>query len=134
MKLLDLIYVHKGYGRFPYIIQRIRGGLYKQIPIQRETERSKNSEGLFLSETAIDAAENFDEACKNRFRKFWIEESAKGEHPIRACLVFNPEQAYYLDEKCEGVFGPIPSGGWLLSMDGDSIISTEGEAHYIGKK
>lgn len=134
MKLLDLIYVHKGYGRFPYIIERVRSGLYKQIPIHIESRCSKSSEGLFLSDTDIDAAENFDEACKNRFRKFWIEESAKGEHPIRACLVFNPEQAYYLDEKCEGSLGPIPIGGWLLSMDGKSIISTEGEAHYIENK
>ena len=130
MKSLDLINQHKGYGRFPYVIQRLRAGLYKQIPIHIEENSSKRAEGLFLSPEALAEAATFEAACKIRFRSFWLQSSAKAKTPINACLVFNPQEAYYLDEKCEGTTGPIPAGGWLYAMDGKTLISEEG-AHYL---
>ena len=110
MKSLDLIYQHKGYGRFPYVIQRLRNGLYKQIPIHIEENSSKRAEGLFLSPEALSEATTFEAACKTRFRSFWLQSSAKAKTPINACLVFNPQEAYYLDEKCEGTTGTHSSG------------------------
>ena len=129
MKSLDLIYQHKGYGRFPYVIQRLRAGLYKQIPIHTAST-SKRAEGLFLSAEALSEAATFEAACKTCFRSFWLQTSAKAKTPIKACLVFHPQEAYYLDEKCEGSTGPIPAGGWLYAMDGKTLISEEG-AHYL---
>ena len=105
-------------------------GLYKQIPIHIEENSSKRAEGLFLSPEALAEAATFEAACKTRFRSFWLQSSAKAKTPINACLVFNPQEAYYLDEKCEGTTGPIPAGGWLYAMDGKTLISEEG-AHYL---
>ena len=34
----------KGYGNFPYIIERLRTGLYKQIPIVLTTNDSEECE------------------------------------------------------------------------------------------
>ncbi|MFC2148761.1 hypothetical protein ACFLR9_09360 [Bacteroidota bacterium] len=122
-------FLEKGYGHFPYIIVRIRSGLYKQIPIHRRIRELMGFEGVFVTYEEDLSVHNYEEMCKKLFRQYWRHHLDKGS-PVDACLVMNSREGYYLSKEGEVTTGPIPSGGWLYSVN-EELIEMEGAEHYI---
>ena len=123
-------FLEKGYGHFPYIIVRIRSGLYKQIPIHRRTRDLLPFEGIFVDCERESYGAGFEDLCKQLFHHFWRTELAHGK-PTDACLVFSYKEGHYISKEGDITLGAIPSGGWLYSAEGE-LMQMGGE-HYLYK-
>jgi hypothetical protein len=129
-KFKSISFMEKGYGHFPYLIIRIRAGLYQQIPIHRTGIENELLEGLFINCKEIIDTNHYKLSCKEVLERYWQEQKDKGT-PKDVCLVLNSQEAHYLSKKGERNIGVIPSGGWLYSLN-DELIQEEGE-HYLYK-
>ena len=127
----------KGYGNFPYIIERLRSGLYKQIPIVFTTFDSeecelgvslaiKNEHSVISREDLIlihkDSLVNFTKRLKDKLENLEMVDK-------RMCLVLGPKKGIYFEPNNEIVeSNSIPKGGWLLGENNERV--TESEYHY----
>ncbi len=127
----------KGYGNFPYIIERLTSGLYKQIPIVFTTFDSEecklgirfpikmehcviSRENLILIHK--DSLVNLTKRLKDKLEN--LEKVDK-----RLCLVLGPKKGIYFEANNEIIeSNSIPKGGWLLSKNNERV--TESEYHY----
>ena len=67
-KFKSISFAERGYGYFPYLIVRLRAGLYQQIPIHRKGIENSHLEGLFLEENEIKNKHTYELACKKVFK------------------------------------------------------------------
>ena len=127
----------KGYGNFPYIIGRLRSGLYKQIPIVFTTFDSEECElgvslaikmehSLISREDLIlihkDSLVNLTKRLKDKLENLEIVDK-------RMCLVLGPKKGIYFEADNEIIeSNSIPKGGWLLGENNERV--TESEYHY----
>ena len=127
----------KGYGNFPYIIERLRSGLYKQIPIIFTTFDSEECElGVSLtikSEQSVisredlilihkDSLVNLTKRIKDKLENLEMVDK-------RMCLVLGPKKGIYFESNNEIIeSNSIPKGGWLLGENNERV--TESENHY----
>jgi len=123
-KFKSISFAERGYGYFPYLIVRLRAGLYQQIPIHRSGIENPYLEGLFLEENEIENKHNYELACKKVFKTYWQEQMDAGT-PKDVCLVLNRSEAYYLSPEGVCNLNSIPSGGWLYSIN-DELIQEDG--------
>ena len=129
-KFKSISFMEKGYGHFPYLIIRIRAGLYQQIPIHRTDLKNEPLEGLFINCKKIIDYNHYKIACKEVLENYWHEQKDKGT-PKDVCLVLNSQEGHYISKLGEYNLSTIPSGGWLYSVN-DELIQEEGE-HYLYK-
>ena len=127
----------KGYGNFPYIIERLSSGVYKQIPIVFTTNEpnerelgvpfSIKSEQTVISKEDLilihkDSLVNLTKRLKDRLEN--VEMTDK-----RMCLVLGPKKGIYFEPNDEIIeSNSIPKGGWLLGENNERV--TESEYHY----
>ena len=127
----------KGYGNFPYIIERLRSGIYRQIPIvitAFDSEDCKlgirfliNREHSLLSIENIilihkDSLVNLTKRLKDKLENLEMADK-------RLCLVLGPKKGIYFEANNEIIeSNSIPKGGWLLSENNERV--TESEYHY----
>ena len=127
----------KGYGNFPYIIERLRSGLYKQIPIIFNTFDSEECElgvslAIKMEHSVIsrkdlilihkDSLVNLTKRLKEKLEN--LEMVGK-----RMCLVLGPKKGIYFESNNEIIeSNSIPRGGWLLGKNNERV--TESEYHY----
>lgn len=126
-------YLEKGYGTFPYLIVRIRSGLYKQIPIHFSQRELHFKEGVFVAVSETDAVEDIEKECLITLAKILAYDSeiiASGDlylgdprthRRLTGCLVLEPERAIYIREDNEVIEGSIPWGGTLVSIENETI-------------
>ncbi|MFL2569984.1 MAG: hypothetical protein ACJ0QH_04650 [Flavobacteriales bacterium] len=127
----------KGYGKFPYIIERLSSGVYRQIPVVFDTEKSNKKvlgikfiisekhsvikiEDLILlhKDSLVDITKNFKKELekKEKIKK-------------RICIVLGPKMAIYFEDEDEIIeSNSIPIGGWLWGKENETI--TESKFHY----
>ena len=77
-KFKSISFMEKGYGHFPYLIIRIRAGLYQQIPIHRTGIENELLEGLFINCDEIIDTNHYKLACKEVLERYWQEQKDKG--------------------------------------------------------
>lgn len=127
----------KGYGNFPYIIERIRSGLFKQIPITLESRESINIElGLKFAISKEQTKIEYESlilihknSLVNFTKKYKKELEEKEFIEKRICLVLGPKNCIYFEPNNEvKESSSIPKGGWLLGINNDKV--TESELHY----
>lgn len=127
----------KGYGNFPYIIERLRSGLYKQIPIVFTTFDSEECElGVSLvikMEQSVISREDLilihKDSLVNLTKK--LKDKLENVEMIdkRMCLVLGPKKGIYFEANNEIIeSNSIPRGGWLLGENNERV--TESEYHY----
>ena len=127
----------KGYGNFPYIIERLRSGLYKQIPIVFTTFDSEECElGVSLvikMEQSVISREDLilihKDSLVNLTKK--LKDKIENVEMIdkRMCLVLGPKKGIYFEADNEIIeSNSIPRGGWLLGENNERV--TESEYHY----
>ena len=127
----------KGYGNFPYIIERLSSGLYKQIPIVFTTFDSEENElGVSLAikmEHSVISRENLilihKDSLVNLTKK--LKEKLENLEMVgkRMCLVLGPKKGIYFESNNEIIeSNSIPRGGWLLGENNERV--TESEYHY----
>ena len=129
-KTIKKEFLKKGYGQFPYIIIRQFPTLYLQIPLHSKSQDNLNLDGIYISDLDIQQSKNFDEACKLRFHKLWLEENNK-DRSVDMCLVLNANTGYFISKEGKITEDSIPSGGMLRSLD-NTFIQVNGE-HYVIK-
>ena len=103
-KFRSISFMEKGYGHFPYLIIRIRAGLYQQIPIHRTGIENELLEGLFMNCDEIIDTNHYKLSCKEVLERYWQEQKDKGT-PKDVCLVLNSQEAHYLSKKGERNIG-----------------------------
>lgn len=127
----------KYYGKFPYIIERLTSGVYRQIPIVFDTDKSnKNVIGIkfIISEKhSVIKIEDLILLHKDLLvdltKNYKKELEAKEKRKKRICLVLGPKMALYFEDEDEITeSNSIPSGGWLWGMENETI--TESKCHY----
>lgn len=127
----------KGYGNFPYIIERLRSGLYRQIPILFDSNESNKIElGLkfvFSKEQTEISREDLILIHKDSLVKYTKnyknELEEKDLMDKRICLVLGPKKGIYFEPNNQIVeSNSIPRGGWLLGENNERV--TESENHY----
>ena len=127
----------KGYGKFPYIIERLRSGLYRQIPILFDSNESNKIElGLkfvFSKEQTEISREDLILIHKDSLVKYTKnyknELEEKDLMDKRICLVLGPKKGVYFEPNNEIIeSNSIPKGGWLLGVNNEKV--TESELHY----
>lgn len=127
----------KDYGKFPYIIERLTSGVYRQIPIVFDTDKSnKNVFGIkfIISEKhSVIKIEDLillhKDSLVDLTKNYKKELEAKEKRKKRICLVLGPKMAIYFEDEDEIIeSNSIPSGGWLWGMENETI--TESKCHY----
>ena len=127
----------KGYGRFPYIIERLRSGLYKQIPIEFTAFDSEECElGVSLAikiEHSVISREDLILIHKDSLVNLTKRIKEKLENlemtDKRICLVLGPKKGVYFEPNNEIIeSNSIPKAGWLLGVNNEKV--TESELHY----
>ena len=139
MNTTQLLYLEKGYGAFPYFIDRITSGLYKQIPIHFKESELSSKEGVFV---AIDEGSSFEEVedrCLNTLVKILDGDAnliSSRDFNLRGnltgCLVLEPERAVYLGLNREVTEGSIPWGGTLVSMKNEFLNFPLRNHYFLG--
>jgi hypothetical protein len=136
-------FASKGYGIFPYIIIREISGMYCQIPIHFSLQELLEKEGVLVNRSEDEGDDSIEDNCvstlksiiksepvitiKRNSKENWI---FSGNRKIEGCVVFSPKRAIYLDSEgnLKEESDSIPSGGCLITMCGETIIS--GGHHY----
>ncbi len=127
----------KGYGKFPYIIERLSSGVYRQIPIAFDIDKSnKNVLGIkyIISEKHAeikieDLILLHKDLLVNLTKNYKNELETKEMIKKRICLVLGPKMAIYFEDEDEIIeSNSIPNGGWLWGEENE--IVTESKIHY----
>ncbi len=122
-------FLQRGYGMFPYIVMRFRGGIYKQIPIYRESIEDMRLEGLQVWLDWELRFPSYKKTCQRQAELFLVG-YAEGGPFLDICMVFNSSEGYYINRKGETkTRKTIPSGGKLYTMSNELI--QEGGKHYV---
>ncbi len=127
----------KGYGNFPYIIDRVSSGVYKQIPIEFTAFDSEECElGVSLAikmEHSVISREDLilihKDSLVNLTKR--LKENLENLEMVgkRMCLVLGPKKGIYFESNNEIIeSNSIPRGGWLLGKNNERV--TESEYHY----
>ena len=132
-----------GYGQFPYIIIREQAGMYRQIPIHFNNEELNTKDGIYVKLESKDSYENIEFNCVETLKEFLLQNKSPyshiksesnwifiGKNQREGCVVFNPEQAVYLNYQGETIntSNTIPWGGTLISIS-DHIIQSN-DRHF----
>ena len=127
----------KGYGKFPYIIDRISAGIYRQIPIVFTYEEDYSdvigfrlnipkSQLIINSEDLIYIYKSSLINLTKEYKKYLEKRDLKEK---RICLVISPKEGIFFESSEEIKYlNSIPSGGWLLGINKEKV--TEGNLHY----
>ena len=127
----------KGYGKFPYLIDRISAGIYRQIPIVFTHEEDytniigfrlniPKSQLIINSEDLIYIYKSSLINLTKEYKKYLEKRDLKEK---RICLVISPKEGIFFEPSNEIKYlNSIPSGGWLLGIDKEKV--TEGNLHY----
>ena len=136
-------FASRGYGVFPYIIIREMSGMYRQIPIHFSLQELLEREGVLVNLYDEEGDDTTKEKCLSILRSIIKSEPVitikrnteenwifSGVRKIEGCVVFSPKRAIYLDSEgnLKEESDSIPSGGFLIAMCGETIIS--GGKHY----
>ena len=122
-------FLHRGYGMFPYLIMRFRGGIYKQIPIHRACNENGDLEGLQIWPDWEVKFPSYKKVCQQQAELFLVGH-AEGGSFLDICMVFNSSEGYYINRKGETkTKKTIPSGGKLYSMSNE--LMQEKGLHYV---
>ena len=127
----------KGYGKFPYLIDRISAGIYRQIPIVFTHEEDyTNIIGFRLNIPKSQLIVNTEDLIyiyksslinlTMEYKKYLEKRELKEK---RICLVISPKEGIFFEPSNDIKYlNSIPSGGWLLGIDKEKV--TEGNLHY----
>ncbi len=127
-----------GYGKFPYVILKVGGALYMQIPIHFNKDGDYvNYPGTHvngISETDLQTYED-DKLCSLHEKIIehcqWMKNKIEADRgrTIKMCLVEGPDISYYFEGDAIEFSTSIPSGGTLLTQDNKVIAMNV--KHYL---
>ena len=129
---IALIFKKKGYGKFPYIIMRVKHGIYIQIPIHLLKKDEKvdiiNQPGTQIhvdEDTLSKSKEEQIASLHDRLIHHTKLVKAKTENErdflFGYCLVEGKEKAYYFKNGNINYNKSIPTGGKLLTQENEII-------------
>ena len=121
---------HEHYGRFPYIVHRMFSGIYRQIPIVFSYEHEQGElPGITVrlnaekhSELDVIHSEAMRTQLKQMARTVKTDLDQKHKKEERVCLVFGPDDCFYLEATGESVSTRPPFGGTLCNAQGKPMI------------
>ena len=109
---------------FPYLINRIRTGLYHRIFIYHPDKIIEDKPGIIISPEAIKTFGGFENACLAFAKSFRRVKDGK-ELPTRCCVVFNQEEAHYFEDGIFSSNNRPPSGGWIINTDFSKVFISD---------
>jgi hypothetical protein len=118
---------HEHYGCFPYIIHRMFSGIYRQIPIVFTYEHEQGGITVRLNaekHSGLDVihSEAMRTQLKQVARKVKTDLEQKHKKEERVCLVFGPDDCFYLEATGESASTQPPFGGTLCNAQGKPMI------------
>ena len=126
-----------GYGTFPYIIDRLPHGMYKQIPISfTSPDLGKNELGVSFpikKEQTVINDEDLIVIHKDALVQLTKRTKEKAEKveliKKRMCLVLGSKKGIYFEPNDKIIeSNSIPKGGYLLGERNETV--TQGKCHY----
>jgi len=118
------------YGRFPYIVHRMFSGIYMQIPIVFSAEHEQGElPGVTIrldeekhSALNVIQSEVMRTQLKQVARRVKTDLEQKHKKEARVCLVFGPDDCFYLEATGEFDSTRPPVGGTLCNVQGKPMV------------
>ena len=115
------------YGKFPYLVNRIRSGLYQIIPIHEPKYLDRGYKGTYVKPEAIETFGSFEAACFQFAESFRFNPSDPN-HITRCCLVLNEHEGHYYHNGAFTGIGEPPSGTFVIGPDDEYTLVGQGES------
>lgn len=119
----------QGYGKFPYVIVRLQGGVYMQYPIHFYEDGKLEKPGLRILVDSVQNEEHNFNLLFEIVRDFHNKINPEKDHVSKICLVLSPTKAYFYEENEFNFSNEIPEGGALF--DTQYKMMAMNSPHYV---